>query len=834
MIFDQNPQFASDLDWMLQSGQASRELILEALVEEYDGALYALALSVLDDEAAARSARREAYSAALADMYGYRDHIGVQVWFYRIAVQACRRALRRLQTRRALKALLPLPRRGADFGVSMPETELDATLWLALDALDEISRLASLLRYAHGWELPQIAAVLGVTQDELQTGLQRNLEALAAALGDRDDPERTGDIEESLRQSLGRRWPQCEQPLQESEMRAALKLTARRGASRHGVSLAKELTVIAIVILLVGGAIWGVDVLWPEPEPTPRLATVIVTRLVDALRTPFPSATDPAPHATPTPTPLPKDVFYEVLPGDDLYSVARALRVRADELLELNRLPAGASLSAGQRLLIPGSLKLTPLQRVTPIPYLPEVAPLKEPLTSNDILQRILLAGMLLQTVWLDAQIIDYGPVGYIGPPHVQRAQVWFGAEQFLGLIGGRENMVELALLRQGAQLYLASPAEGQPWFFDWQLHAAGQDEKLDSLMLLMDTLGYEEPLFLQSSFVARERQILAGRQTLVVDEADASGRHTARFWLDDRTGLVLRRIAYGQDVDETPVQEVRVTAIVYNVDLPQELLDPRLPWRGGFAQDYTGAPLSSTYRWLAPQARQRLLAQAPPPGFDPSRSRLTFQYLQEIGFMPGMVMDLLADGYLLNIEVLSDPWTMVCQRSPDGERIAYVSTPGDDALSADAHLHWLSLKEAVRYTPFLSLAVTQFAFAPDSQRLALFGRPALGKDGALIVLDTESGESRTLLTLGDVRSLVWSTDGECLALMARLEVDSFEEHVLLINANTGVIEYNSSIDFEHRQSGEWPVAGWGTAFPVEMGGLEACVEAPHEDSTDD
>jgi len=831
MLFDQTPQFASDLDWMLQSGQASRELILEALVEEYGNPLYALALSILDDEAAARSVSRQVFVNALLDIHGYRDHIGVDVWFYRIALQSCQRELARLQARRSLKALLPLPRKEADFGLSTPETELDAALWLALDDLDGTSRLVVLLHYMADWEIPKISAVLEIDEHELQSGLKSSLEELAAALVDLDETEQEeGDSDEIVRRSLARRWPHRELPPLEGKqaLPAILRRVGRGGARRRGFSLVKELAFIVLVILLVGGAIWGANILWPEPEPTPKVVTVIVTKLVDARRMHKSSTSTPAPRVTPTHTPLPKDVFYEVRPGNNLHNVAEILKVPVDELRELNRLPVGSSLFVGQRLLIPGSLPTLTAPRATPVPFVPQVAPLKEPLTSDDILNRILLAGMLFHTAWFDAQVIDYGPVGYVGPPHTRRAQMWLGQDQFLALIGGEGNQVELALVHEDGHLYLAKPAEGQPWFFEWQMEVAERDEKLDNLVQLLDTLDYRYQLGQDSRFEARDRQILAERQTLVVDEIDAANRRTARFWLDDRTGLVLRRIAYSPDGDDVPLQEVNVTAIAYNIDLPQSLLDRRLPWRGGFAQDHTGAPIqpNDAPRPL-PEGRTPLLAESLPEGFDPSHSRLTFQYLREIGFMEGAVMNVFADSYLLNMMVYSDPWTMICERSPNGERMAYVSRPRGSVYSGASHLQWFSLKDAVTHNPLQSLAVTEFAFSPDSQQLALFGRGAEKWDLDLIVLNMDHGETRTLLTLGDARSLVWSPDGERLAFIARLKADSFEEHIVVINANTGAIEYNSSIDFEHRQSGEWPTKDWGVPFPVEMGALEACVQPP-------
>jgi DNA-directed RNA polymerase specialized sigma24 family protein len=86
-MFEPVPEFASDLEWMLQSNQASRELILEAMIEEYYEDVHYLALAILDNETAARKATNEAFSKALLNIHSYKGQTSVDVWFYRIVLQ---------------------------------------------------------------------------------------------------------------------------------------------------------------------------------------------------------------------------------------------------------------------------------------------------------------------------------------------------------------------------------------------------------------------------------------------------------------------------------------------------------------------------------------------------------------------------------------------------------------------------------------------------------------------------------------------------------------------------------------------------------------------------
>src|SRR5512137_2028988 len=98
-MFDITPQYAPDLEWMLQSGQVPRELLLEALLQEYYGRVYHLALSILDDRAAAQSAAGQTFARALLNQHRYRSQDGVEFWLFRIALETCRPFQERLKFR---------------------------------------------------------------------------------------------------------------------------------------------------------------------------------------------------------------------------------------------------------------------------------------------------------------------------------------------------------------------------------------------------------------------------------------------------------------------------------------------------------------------------------------------------------------------------------------------------------------------------------------------------------------------------------------------------------------------------------------------------------------
>jgi hypothetical protein len=334
------------------------------------------------------------------------------------------------------------------------------------------------------------------------------------------------------------------------------------------------------------------------------------------------------------------------------------------------------------------------------------------------------------------------------------------------------------------------------------------------------------------STLHAVERESVADVQALVVDEINAAGQREARYWLDDRTGLVLRKQFFGGGKFQTLLYEYGVTAINYNVDFPQELFDISLPWRNGFALDYTGQPIpmEKANNEPLPEGHFRLTYPRPRGPFNHSHARLAFQYPADYDNTSSQVkIDLFADSVYLGQVTFGNPWTTICQRSPDGLAIAYVSQPSEKGSSLDTTLYWFYLEDLHHPENRLMapVAVTQFAFAPDSRRLAVFGYERTNEPGTLSVLDTGRGGYQPLLQLADARSLVWSPDGRLIAMIARLEIGSHQEYILVVDAKTGEIIYKAAIETESDPAQTWPALHWGVDFPVEMGGLDECSQPP-------
>jgi dipeptidyl aminopeptidase/acylaminoacyl peptidase len=130
-------------------------------------------------------------------------------------------------------------------------------------------------------------------------------------------------------------------------------------------------------------------------------------------------------------------------------------------------------------------------------------------------------------------------------------------------------------------------------------------------------------------------------------------------------------------------------------------------------------------------------------------------------------------------------------------------------------------------YTQYDQMGVTEFAFSPDSRRLAYFHNHNSLGFGYLSVVDLSSQLSRLLIKVGDLKSLVWSPDGRSLAMIVRFDPASYMEDVIVVDAGTGQITYSAPIDYQSNAVKDWPMEEWGVEFPVEMGDLQSCSSPP-------
>lgn len=470
----------------------------------------------------------------------------------------------------------------------------------------------------------------------------------------------------------------------------------------------------------------------------------------------------------------------------------------------------------------------------TAFPQVTPAAPLTRRSNDDEIRQRWVDSPSLWHSLSADLQTWRYGPLSYSGLPRAYRTQAWvLQPDQSIVLSGLLGSEPGQSYLTAQNRIFWRSAAENESNSWPWN----GSRETLVPEGLLRQMIfPATSPWASQpGSFRDVQTANLAGRQAIVFDWANAEGQREARLWLDVQTGIILRTQAFGGPDHQTLIDETVITTLELERGEPPPALitGARLGQAQPVSSDpaFVALPPTPTPA-TAPLDRAAVQSEPAPPGFDPSGSRLFFQFPGDplVANAPAdtaaQPVDLIADGYSLGMTRFGLPWTLRCARSPDGRRLAF-NTGSDGAALADDSLRWFNLsKPGTIYQPLPDLRAVSFAFAPDGRRLAVAGRGRGDQTSGVYLVELGTGESRLLLAAEEAYSLAWSPDGEFLALVGRA-ADQEAPAILVLHVRTRQLAYQGEAGIIDGLPADSPIAAWGLSFPLEMGGMDACAAPP-------
>lgn len=840
-MFEPPADLAPDLEWMLGGDQVSKEMILEALVEEHYSTLYRLALSVLGTQDAAHQATRETIARALTNQYSYREQLGVNTWLYRFAWQSCSNLDQSLQQNFGQSDPSTLYRKFEEDQPLQEEPNPDEYFWQAFDHLNLKDRFCLSLENLFQWSHTDIGRLFDQTGEQIARQLSQARQNLLAELHTMWDPDTRVDEEDfgaRFRSSMDNRWPASEIPpetLKRYRSQIA-SLSVRMSVRRRGISHFKEVLLVLLVILCAAAIIWGSNIFFTNKgdeeiqSPVRRITQLVY--VTSAAPIPQPTSTRQKP--TSTPTPVPNDIIYQVEYEERFSDIAKRLGVSEGELRWLNRLSPEKEVIPGEQLLVPGRLPGQP-PNATPVTPSEGLSPLEDPVSMTDVLTRLRRGGDTTDTLWFEALVVDYGPTGYIGPPKILRTQMWLSETQILVVAGDPQVGPQEVLLWQDRVWHQSLPGEDRPWFATQEEINPDEVRFYTELDRLFNSVfGVAGDLESQRRFQPPERVSWIDQPALLFTTRDPLNNRRIAFWLDDSHAMILRKQWFSTQETNILAQEVAITAVEFDVDFPQDLFDVRLPWRGGFAQDYRGGPESQDGFELPAFIEQGLRKIEPIEPEVASRKELDFASGQLVfAFQDRFhannlsgTADLYLDRRYLGSTRFGNPWTTICQRSPDGRRLAYVSQPNRDN-SPDSQLRWLDLdRENDNVSTLQGMVVTSFAWAPDNRHLAIFGYDPRERlyTGRLIVLDSLTGKIQFITQAYAINSLVWRPDGERLAAVVRPAVDSSEDLIFVLSIEDGRILYRIPLSVESIHENAWWMENWGVEFPVTMDNFESCA----------
>jgi RNA polymerase sigma-70 factor, ECF subfamily len=181
---------------LLTRCRAGDPAALDEFARRYGPEIERLALVVLaeDDSAgeSAADAAQETLAAALENLHRFRGESDLRTWLFAIALNVCRKKLRRRRAQArmldALRGLLRLHAPGPGELARAAETRLDVQS--ALARLDDKFRLPLVLRYAHSLRTAEIAQVLGLNENTVLSRLYQGREKLRRILESEEDDGR--------------------------------------------------------------------------------------------------------------------------------------------------------------------------------------------------------------------------------------------------------------------------------------------------------------------------------------------------------------------------------------------------------------------------------------------------------------------------------------------------------------------------------------------------------------------------------------------------------------------------------------------------------------------
>lgn len=129
------------------------------------------------DQAKAEDFTQELFLKLLEKGSRYNPDLPFKTWLYTLAANLCKNEFRRLAVREKAQPLL-LPETSELLPETIDQALLDATLRLALDALDPMHRQCVLLRYQEALSIKEIASILDCPEGTVKSRIFNALRKL--------------------------------------------------------------------------------------------------------------------------------------------------------------------------------------------------------------------------------------------------------------------------------------------------------------------------------------------------------------------------------------------------------------------------------------------------------------------------------------------------------------------------------------------------------------------------------------------------------------------------------------------------------------------------------
>lgn len=298
-LIEQPVELAPDLEWMLRSTQASPAMIVDCLVQEHYSAIYRPCYALLGDPAAAEQAALETMLQVVENRHRFRGRQSVQAWLAELALQTCRRRLRRTARWFSRPAARPLIS-GAPLPPPAALTTAQARLRRKLVSLPLKDLELLLLAVLFNLPAADLAVLLRTDPHKLQSRLDNLVKQV-----DREQPGEQLGAAQLHAALVGLYPPPVLSPEEEARLAGYAKFTLVQRQRRQMTSgwFLQAAAALGILVLVAGMA-WLTSQMAARQTPNPFVArTVIVTHVVKVFITPTPRPTEPLPSLSPDSSP---------------------------------------------------------------------------------------------------------------------------------------------------------------------------------------------------------------------------------------------------------------------------------------------------------------------------------------------------------------------------------------------------------------------------------------------------------------------------------------------------------------------------------------------------
>lgn len=491
-----------------------------------------------------------------------------------------------------------------------------------------------------------------------------------------------------------------------------------------------------------------------------------------------------------------------------------------------------------------------------------DLLPLDHTSHVSDILNRMSDGRKTWSTVWAEVLTMDYGPLGYAGPPKIYANRIWLEN-------GGRSLVLGGTVWSSPDYYSLASTTmfhEGLRLDDVWMIQYGGYtnlapNPALETLSASRPPLwlgrtvendyasdlfypGPDLPVF-QADQITNlgSGGLVAGRETVLLLFYAGDGQQILN-WIDVKTGWLLRTRSYHLSDARWAVSETTVRLLTAGGNFPSGTFDVF----EATAVQWDMAPLPADVpERVEPPDLEKLMAgtgrdfqfagtQDFPTGFDLARARLTFRWdvLPSAGDERTWFASLYGGNWYLGEVKAGDPWDLSCERSPSGRYVVFMNDLNPDVLRA-GQMRVVGLENPnFGFSPqFLGDFGADVAFSPHADILVFSTVQADGRTGVYL-MDIETFDQRLLVEVPWVAALDWSSPDEIVVVGNECEIGSLANvseapeggtvfpgwggcgkmKEWVVEVSTGAI--TSSEDFINGSN--------YIEFPLELPGLEGCI----------